>query len=307
MAVLGYRVVVITILASVFLGCSGCSDKTSPSETSNASTVEAFSGYVADSFEALGSDTSAIKSKTHGYTVAGWKAVSIADVSAVGAGACAIPVSGLVTVPAELPYLMRELYNSAMGVGFLYGVEPAKDDFAIILGMWADEILIDEKTFHEIYATSAGIAARIQNEYGDDIIGMGGDFLEDRIKKFAEESAAKSHQSALPPSMQTHSIATGQLVSHAGTGVVLSNKMGAKVGTKMGSKVAVKVAAKMGAKYGVKGAASFIPFISAAACGGVNGVIMSGILDSANKYYRLTSYSRKLLEIEILSADSLAR
>ena len=100
---------------------------------------------VNKAFETSGSELRAIQQKTRNYTSDSWYSTSIADVGLAGGAACGIPFSGYAALPAEFIYLMREIYNSSLGLGFLIYGSATKDDFATILGIWADETVLDEK------------------------------------------------------------------------------------------------------------------------------------------------------------------
>lgn len=217
-----------------------------------ASTAHAetnWGGMLTKSFEAMGSNLTQIKRKTSHYSTTSWYRTSLIDVAAVGAGACAVPLSGMVALPAEFLYLIREIYNSSMGLGFLINGEANKDDFAIILGLWADEISLDNGMVHHAFelADASGI-----------------------------------------PEKAVMSLGTGGVVSQ-----LLAKKTGAKVAGKLAAKIAAKAGAKISAKYAAKLALAWIPFVSAAACSGLNIWIMNGVLSNAEDYYQQLASVRK--------------
>jgi len=64
-------------------------------------------GMLVESFEFLGSDLENVKRKTSGYNADSWYRTSVLDVTGIGMGACAVPLSGLATLPVEFLYLIE--------------------------------------------------------------------------------------------------------------------------------------------------------------------------------------------------------
>jgi len=61
---------------------------------------------------------------------------------------------------------------------------------------------------------------------------------------------------------------------------------GYMVGYKLGGKLAAKIGTKFGAKLGAKIGLGFIPFVGAAAGGGINWFFIDGIMEAAEAYYK---------------------
>lgn len=164
---------------------------------------------LVNTFESLGSDLEQIERKTDDYSASSWYRTSVLDVASIGAGACAIPLSGAVTLPAEFVYLIREIYNSSMGLGFLINDDAHKDDFAIILGLWTDEIKIEDETLHHVWnvADVTGVTEKMVTSLGSE--GM-----------------------------------VSQLMAKK-TGAKVAGKLATKIAAKVGAKISAKYAAKM--------------------------------------------------------------
>jgi len=234
-------------------------------------------GAMISTFESLGSDLNDIEGKTRDYSINSWYSTSVMDVGGVGAGACAVPAAGYVTLPAEFMYLMREIYNSSMGLGFLIYGDAFQDDFATILGLWSEEVTLDDETLELIYG-----AVEMSLDYGIH-----------RLEKYSESLGAAGAGSVGVASTRSVS---GKAANEASTKMIsktLAKKTGSKVAGKLGAKVAAKTGAKIGGKYVAKSLTAWIPFISAAVCGGLNMWLMDGVMSAAESYYqKLASFRR---------------
>lgn len=251
-----------------------------------------WSGMMVTAFEQISADLQAIQAKASQYqSTTSWRVVSNLDVAGVGGGACAIPMAAYATLPAEFLYLMREIYSSAMGIGFIVHGQANKDDFANILGVWSDAVSLDNQTMEEIYT----LAEDVTKDYGEDA-------TEYAIEHVAKRVQASSRSGATPSNSRQHAGSTATIGGAAATGVkagtagstpastkvvskVLAKKAGTKVAGKLSTKVAAKTGTKIAAKYAAKASVGWIPFVSAAACAGLNVWIMDGILDASEKYY----------------------
>jgi hypothetical protein len=235
---------------------------------------------IVQSFEGLGSNLDAVRVKAARYTsVRAWKNVSDVDVSAAGAAACAVPVAAYAALPAEFAYLMRQIYDSAMGIGFIVHGNASREDFANILGLWTNELKLDDELLRATY----DIAEKLAKAMGEQVAEEAANAL---IRKAINEYRAARPQSSSPNTaagMAAGSVAhkpASKLVSQ-----VLAEKSGTKVAGKLGGKVGAKAGAKIGAKYAVKGFAGWIPGASAIVCAGVNWWIMRTMLNSAEEYF----------------------
>jgi hypothetical protein len=256
--------------------------KAALSETTTSQGVD-WTGAMIKTFEGLGSDIVGIERQARSYTSASrWRLASNADVAAAGAGACAIPVVGVAALPAEFVYLMRQMYNSTLGMGFVIAGTAAPSDFPNILAVWSDELTLDDQTLRSAYEVAEKVAAEASEQLAESAVDQA---VENAMKRLSAKS--NTGQPLTPTTAPPGVRAQSPVVSNA-----LAQKSGAKASGKLGAKVAAKSGAKIGAKYAAKVGVSWIPFVSAAACAGANAWIMDSILDAAEMYFRRTSEYR---------------
>jgi len=234
-----------------------------------------------DTFETFGADIDNIPEKTEGYDVDTWRFTSIADVSAAGVAACAIPFFHLGALAAEFPYFLRGVYNSALGMGELIYGEISQEDFEVIMALWTGESLESIGNLEYL----ADVASWAASVYGRSALNMS--FAALSIKFDLASKAADG--STLAGIVDDVSDAINLEVSKKLLSKFLAKKLGAKAGAKMSAKVATAVAKKILIKFGSKVAMAFVPLVGAAACGGANGWLMSTVLDSSEEYYRTKS------------------
>jgi hypothetical protein len=258
---------------------AGCSD--------TASSVD-WGGYIVKAFEQLGSDLKTVQMKAGGYaSTAAWRGVSDFDVAAAGAGACALPAAGYATLPAEFLYLMRQVYDSAMGVGFILNKSATKADFANILALWSNELKLDERTLANTYMLAERVAKEVEDSAAQEV-------LEKAVTKSIEWFKAKYGTGGVTGAVGVVTGPGSRQATEAIVSQVLAEKAGTKAAGKLAPKVAAKTGAKIGAKYGAKAALAWIPIVSAIVCGGVNAWIMDSILDTAETYFKaLGDYRRR--------------
>jgi hypothetical protein len=234
---------------------------------------------IVDSFETFGSDLSDIPAKTEGYTALGWHRTSVADVAAVGAGACAIPVGAYAVLPAESGYFMREIYNSTMGLGHLMYGTITEDDFPAILPIWSEAYSIDRESLVKMYEAAKAAV----NDHGPDVAEEAVDQAMDYYSKQKKDNSA-----ALPSTA-----ASSQVVSK-----MVAKKSGAKTAGKLSTKVATKAGGKIATKYAAKGATAWIPVIGAAVCSSLNAWIMNDIMSVAWSYYDERKIAKSIADPE---------
>jgi hypothetical protein len=182
---------------------------------------------------------------------------------------------------------MRQIYDSAMGVGFILAQSATKADFANILALWSDELRLDDKTLANVY----DVAERAAKEVGES---AAQEAIDKAVTKSIEWFKANYGTGAIPAAAAAAPAPGSRHASGAIVSQVLAEKAGTKTAGKLAPKVAAKTGAKIGAKYGAKAALAWIPIISAIVCGGVNAWIMDSILDSAETYFRtLADYRRR--------------
>lgn len=258
---------------------------------SNAIANVDWAGYVVRSFEELGSDLTGVKQKAKPYSSPKiWRRVSDFDVAAAGAGACAIPVAAYAALPVEFVYLMRQIYNSAMGIGFIINGSATRADFANILAVWSGELPLDDASLKTVYEISEAVAKEIGEQAAESVVESTVAKTIKRLNSSSSGSLKEGNISTRPGKSTTGTQhASGAIVSN-----VLAEKAGAKTAGKLGTKVAAKTGAKIGAKYAAKATTAWIPVVSALVCGGVNAWIMNSILDSAELYFtKLGDYRKK--------------
>lgn len=199
------------------------------------------------------------------------------DVAGVGGGACAIPMAAYATLPAEFVYLMREIYNSSMGIGFIVQGQAYKDDFANILGIWSEAVSLDDRTMETVYSLAEGVT----EEFGEDA-------AEHAIEYVGKRANAQSRTIGTPGRQPADNTAALGGTAPASTKVVskvFAHKAGTKVAGKLSTKVAAKTGAKIATKYAAKASVAWIPIISAMTCAGLNAWIMDGILAASEQYF----------------------
>ena len=236
-----------------------------------------WAGIFLKAFETLGGDIQSIRAKTIGYSsVSRWRTVSIGDVTIAGGGACAVPLSGVVAIPVEFAYLLQQIYNSALGVGFLVNGDANKDDFANILAHWCDEYAVTNAALAQAYAASQAAYLSLGTKVGE--------VAADKVADRALGILGGTVQGA-SPSAATQVRGAVKEVPHAVLSNVLAHHSGNKVAGKLGAKLAAKLGAKFGAKMGAKLSTVIIPGVSGLVCGGINWWIMNGVLTSAEIYF----------------------
>ena len=244
-----------------------------------------WSGALVGAFEKMGADMGGIARSAKSYSSPRtWRWASNADVAAAGAGACAIPVAGAAALPVEFLYLMRQMYNSALGMGFIMSGSATAADFPNIMAVWAEEFALDDQSLKVAFDIAERVAAEAGEQIADALVDSA---VENAMKRLSAKSGTGQ---PLPVPMAPTSVrASGPVISSA-----LAQKSGAKVGSKLGTKVTAKAGAKIGAKYAAKGISITVPVISAVVCAGANGAIMNDFLDAAELYFRrLSEYRAK--------------
>ena len=185
-------------------------------------------------FEQLGSDTRNIRRKVRGYSAKSWYRSSIGDVTAVGAGACAVPVGAYAALPAEFVYLMREIYNSSLGLGFLKTGSAHRDDFASILAKWGGDYNISDSELARLMdsAEYEAITEILQEAAGE---------VPEQLWRHRAELARRLGINPTPVPAYSGATGTAKSGEIAGKGYT---KGGAKVASKGSTKVSAKVASK---------------------------------------------------------------
>ncbi len=228
-------------------------------------------------FESVGANPSYIKERTKDYSLDGWMAASVAEVTAAGTAVCAIPIAHVPALIAEFPYYLREVYNSSLGVGAIIYGPISQDDFEALMYVWAGGNLPSAGQMEYIAEMSAWAAAT----FGATALTMP---LSAISEKFSiAESTGKQGVLAKIADATTDYVKLE--VSKKLASKFVAQEIGVKAGAKFASKIAAKVAYKISAKYGAKIASGFWPIVGAGICGAANGGLMYSILDASREYY----------------------
>ncbi len=116
-------------------------------------------------FEMLSFDPQGVYKRIEGYTVPKWRHKQELLAGGAGAAAGAIPVWHLVTLPADVAWLINRMDECCYGVGAIIGKESGienvleKQDLANILALWGDHITVhqlDRVANESMSASSAG-------------------------------------------------------------------------------------------------------------------------------------------------------
>jgi hypothetical protein len=232
-------------------------------------------------FETVGASPSFIKNRTKGYTSDSWYNVSVAEVTTAGAVACAVPLYHLAALAAEFPYYLREVHNSALGMGSIIYGEISPDDFEIIMTYWANDTIPAASELEYIAEVSAWAAGAM----GSAALSLSFSQLADKFA-VAEGVSQKTVREKVVDGI-TDSVRleiTKKILTKA-----VGKKLGVKVGSKFAAKAGAKIGTKIAVKYGGKAASGWFPIAGALACGGANGYIMATVLDSAEAFYQAKS------------------
>lgn len=119
-------------------------------------------GAVIDAINALANPQSALISATSDYkSIGSWKFWQIIQTVASGAFANSIPVAHIPASAGDVLFLMHKMAHVAWGIGALHecALDNAREDMAIILGLWAQAI--EENQLQEIFDkwTDTGVLA----------------------------------------------------------------------------------------------------------------------------------------------------
>ena len=119
-------------------------------------------GAVINAINALANPQSALSSATNDYnSIGSWKFWQTIQTVASGAFANFIPVAHIPASAGDVLFLMHKMAHVAWGIGALHDcpLDNAKEDMAIILGLWAQAI--EENQLNEIFDkwTDTGVLA----------------------------------------------------------------------------------------------------------------------------------------------------
>jgi hypothetical protein len=242
--------------------------------TSTPVVAQDWGNLVTGSFESVAPGLPTIEASARGYGLTRWRIASNINVAVAGGGACALPGSLLVAMPLELAYLMRQLYNSSLGVGFIVKGSATREDFANILGVWTDQLHLQAGALDVAYATAEHVATATPPEQ---LRGMTVVELDRAIARANATGCGK-----VRTVLETRAM---KAVSDWLAARVLGRNTGTQVGGAIAAAVAAKTGAKFAAKFGWKAASNPLPVISPAICAGVNAWLMDSMLDAAESYY----------------------
>lgn len=228
-------------------------------------TVTAGSGsagnhWLIEVFDTLGGDPSLAIGAAQNYSSIGfWVASQAAQAATTGAIAVAIPFAHLPALAVDVAFLLHKMCFCSWGIGALHGCTvDGKEDFAIILRLWAGDLQETELPVVLSTAAVSGLLAVGIAQYG--VAGL--------VGKAAAEAAKAA------------TIAAGQKIGAKGAA-----KAAGKLTGKIGEKAASKIAAKFVSKFKTKSIAGFLPLIGPVLGGGINAYFVKDIADSAGVYY----------------------
>lgn len=167
-----------------------------------------FAEWVVDAFESLTPDRNGIFADSIGQSMSDWRMKQQAMVTGSGAAAAAIPGAHLVTMSADVVFLMNRMSVCAYGIGAIIGGPEQgqefleEEDFPNILAVWAGDDDVDNMLTAK---AATDIAVKVGGKMGAKLI--------------------------------------GKTISIAG-GVMLGKKLSAKVSAKVALKFASKLAGK---------------------------------------------------------------
>ena len=242
-----------------------------------------WAGHMIKTFESLGTDIDSIRREASGRSSTWlWRMGANVEVGFAGAGTCLIPVAGYAALPVEFLYLMREMYNESLTMGFIISKTADPSDFANILAVWSEEMSLTDDTLRQAYEIAESVTSEIGQQLAESTVERA---VETTIRRFDVKDGLGQpmRPQTAPPNIR----ALAPVVSNA-----LAQKSGAKTAGKLGAKVGAKTGAKLATKYAVKLGAGWIPGASSLACAGANIYIMNDLLHAAELYYRKTSEYR---------------
>ncbi|KOR33545.1 hypothetical protein TI05_00515 [Achromatium sp. WMS3] len=211
-----------------------------------------FGKWVVDAFNGLTPSIDGIYTDAKYDNISYWRKKQQAMVTTAGAVAMVIPGAHLVALAADVAFLMNRMAVCSYGIGAIYGYDRfsenilEEEDFANILALWAGN--------DEITTIVTG---------NDEIITM-------VISKAAIDIASK----------------VGGKAGIKIIGKTIAKSGAILVGKKLGGKVGAKIGAKFAGKLSGKAAGGMVPFLGAVIGGGINLWFITGIADSAQKYYK---------------------
>lgn len=168
-----------------------------------------FAQYVMDAFDALTPDIDDIFENAKLYTLSDWKLQQQALVTGSGAIAGAIPGLHLLTIAADVAFLMNRMSVCSFGIGAIIGYDNSKgnileeEDFAIVLGRWCE---MDDLNNAALAKTAADLSTKV---------GIKG------VSKLLAKTACKY------------------------AGILVGKKLGGKLGVKLGAKFGAKLGGKI--------------------------------------------------------------
>lgn len=234
---------------------------------------------IVEAFETLGGDPSdAVNAASAFSSPQTWIAWQSSQVAASGAAATAVPGLHLLTMSADVAFVVHKVAYCAWGVGALHRCRvDGEDDLAIILALWAGTVRDED------LAAVVGEAAASRSMVG--AIGTAGAGM---AGKAIAQFAATNPKLVGKGLGMFGPMVVKKVVGHSvPPGTVTASKFLVK-------KLAPKLAPKLGTKVGTKGLAGLVPFVGPAVSASVNAYIIGHTGEIAGRYY---GYKKQFEEV----------
>lgn len=217
------------------------------------------SSIIVQAFSLFGGDPQGAISAAASYSSTSmWVFSQASQAGIAGAVAISVPGAHIPALAVDLAFLMHKMAYCSWGLGALYNCEvEGKDDFALILGLWAGYVSED--------ALEGALTAGI--------IGVPVTTAVVAPKTFAK-GVGKGVSKGV-----------GLLGKKAGTKAAA--KIFGKVGGKLSEKLALKLALKFSGKISSKAVAGWVPFVGPAVGLTINSYFVKSIAGSATRYYSM--------------------
>lgn len=202
-----------------------------------------------DIVNGLAPDIDELYLSAKGGSLDDWKLKQRTLVTASGAVAVAIPGLHMAGIVADVAFVLNRMSVATYGTGAILGEAAGVGN------------IVEKEDFAAVlgyWSDDEGIQQAMKGK-GSATVGKIG-------TKVGTKLAGKAFTKGLTKAMLSSS--------------------GYLVGQRLGGKAMAKASAKFAGKFAGKAAAGFVPFLGPAVSGGVNLWLISGIIDSSERYYR---------------------
>jgi hypothetical protein len=241
------------------------------------------SDAIVERFEALGGDPrEATEAARQFSSTQSWIAWQSSQVAASGAASTAIPGYHLLTISADIAFVLHKIAYCSWGVGALHGCDvEGKDDLGAILALWAG-VVSEEHLAAVVAAAAAGQASAVSGTVAT--VGAGAAGHAAASIAIANPKLAAKGLGLFGPMVVKKAFGVSVPPGATWGGTLLAKKA-APAGKVMVKKAAPKLSAKLATKAGSKGVAGFVPFLGPAISAGVNAYIVGHSGHVADRYY----------------------